>query len=82
MQEQITLREANQYLSQYIEDVEQGVEIIITKRGKPVAKLVPISQKRELTAHQKQAWKRLLTNFTKGYHLGDQKFDREEAHER
>ncbi|TXF08811.1 type II toxin-antitoxin system Phd/YefM family antitoxin, partial [Pelomicrobium methylotrophicum] len=40
MAQRISLREANQRLSQYIAAVERGEEIIITRRGKPVAKLV------------------------------------------
>lgn len=82
MQQQITLREANQHLSRYIEELEQGVEIIITRRGQPVARLSAIPQKRELTTIQRQAWKRLSTKLSKGYHLGTEKFNREKAHER
>jgi prevent-host-death family protein len=82
MQQQITLREANQHLSEYIQEVEQGVEFIITRHGQPVARLLPIPKKRELTLIQQQAWKRLSAKLNKGYHLGDVKFKREDAHER
>lgn len=82
MQQQISLREANQHLSQYIDAVEQGAEIIITKRGQPIARLVAIPKKRQLTAHQKKIWTHLLAALRKGYHLGGKKFNRDEAHER
>lgn len=36
MKQHISLREANQHLSRYIDAVEHGDEIIITRRSKPV----------------------------------------------
>ena len=33
--------EAKTHLSQLLEDVQDGVEITITKRGKPIALLIP-----------------------------------------
>jgi len=35
------IREARQNLSALIEDVKKGREIVITERGRPVARLVP-----------------------------------------
>jgi prevent-host-death family protein len=37
----ITVREANQHFSRYIAAVDLGEELIITKRGREVARLVP-----------------------------------------
>ena len=37
----IPLQEMKAKLSQYISDVEKGSEFIVTKNGKPVAKLTP-----------------------------------------
>lgn len=59
MKQQISLREANQHLSRYIDAVEQGDEIIITRRGKPVAKLVSFVEEKILSAEQEKAWQRL-----------------------
>lgn len=39
--QQISLREANQHLAHYIAIVEKGDEVIITRRGEPVARLLP-----------------------------------------
>lgn len=82
MAQRISLREANQHLSQYIAAVERGEEVIITRRGKPVAKLVKVTEKRKLTSDQKAAWQRTLARMTKGVSLGGEEFDRDAAHER
>jgi len=41
MQEIVSIRDANQHLSRYLERVEQWTEIIITRRGKPIARVLP-----------------------------------------
>ena len=38
------IREVRQNLSALIEDVKKGREVVITDRGRPVARLVPPSQ--------------------------------------
>ena len=82
MQQMINLREANQNLSKYIRLLNKGDEIVITKHGKAVAKLIPITEKRTLDAPQQEALQRLLGRTTKGYHLGGQGINRNELHER
>ena len=79
---QIGMREANQYLSRYIAAVERGDEVIITRRGRPVARLTPVSKKRQLTPEQKAAWKRLRAAMAHGYRLGGGPIDREALHDR
>ena len=39
------IREARQNLSALIENVKKGREIVITDRGEPVARLVPLSKR-------------------------------------
>lgn len=39
MQEIVSIRDANQHLSRYLERVEQRTEIIITRRGKPIVRV-------------------------------------------
>ena len=46
MQQMINLREVNQNLSKYIRSLHEGDEIVITKYGKAVAKLVSVTEKR------------------------------------
>ena len=41
--EHVSIREARQYLDQLIDKVLQGNEVIISRAGYPVAKLVPVS---------------------------------------
>ena len=82
MKQQVSLREANQHLSRYIEAVERGDEVIITRRGRPVAKLVPIAEKRQLTAEQQAAWERTFARMKRGFSLGGEKFERDSCYER
>ncbi len=78
----VSLREANQYLSQYIRAVEQGEDIIITRRGRPVAKLTAVESKRQLTDEQQAALERLGRRMQEGHALGGERFNRDIAHER
>ncbi|MBI4205549.1 MAG: type II toxin-antitoxin system prevent-host-death family antitoxin [Betaproteobacteria bacterium] len=79
MKQQISLREANQHFSRYIEAVERGAEIIITRRGRPIAKIVKLSRLREPTAAQIRAWN-LIKSSAKNLNIG--KMTRDELHER
>jgi len=55
MSKTITLREANQTFSRCVREVEAGEEITITRKGRPVARLVPVGGKRVLTPEQEAA---------------------------
>ncbi len=79
MKQQVSLREANQHFSRYIEAVERGEEIIITRRGRPIAKIVRLSRLREPTAAQRRAWNRIKSS-ARNLHIG--KLVRDELHER
>jgi prevent-host-death family protein len=82
MTKQISLRDANQGFARCIREVEGGEEFVITRNGKPVARLVPISGKRVLSAHQQAARARALARMKKGWPLGIGKIDRDSLHER
>ena len=41
--------EAKTHFSQIIEKAERGEDFIITRRGKPVAKIIPFERKEEMT---------------------------------
>jgi prevent-host-death family protein len=82
MKQLITIREANQYLSRYIDAVLNGEEIIITRRGRPVAKLTAINQASTLTGEQMDARNRTLARMRKGYPLGGKFPGRDALHER
>jgi len=43
---------AKTHFSQIIEKVENGEDFVITKRGKPVAKIIPFRREPEMTFHE------------------------------
>ena len=79
MKQQISLHEANRHFLRYIEAVERGEEISITRRGRPVARIVKVSHLREPTAAQLRALN-LIKSRARALHIG--KPERDELHER
>jgi prevent-host-death family protein len=49
LNQQIGAFEAKTHFSQIIEKVEHGADYVVTKRGKPVAKIIPFEQQPEMT---------------------------------
>lgn len=45
MSEKVNVHEAKTHLSRLLARVEKGEEIVISKGGKPVARLIPIDEK-------------------------------------
>jgi prevent-host-death family protein len=82
MQYHVTLRDINQRLPHYVKAVENGDEIVITRRGKPVARMMPILSSKVLSPEQEEARKRLAGLMRKGIHLGGKPVKRDELHER
>ncbi len=82
MQQMINIREVNQHLSEYIRLLESGNEIVITKHGKAVAKLVPIAETKTLSNKQQEALQRLRGQLKDGYHLGGKGINRDALYER
>jgi prevent-host-death family protein len=84
MQEIISIREANQHLSRYLERVEQGAELVITRRGKLIARVLPITEAKPLLTDdaQRAARERLREHMSRGYALGGARSDRDSLHER
>ena len=82
MEQRISLREANQHLSRYIEAVQKGQEFVITRRGVPVAKLVGVPAARQLSPEQEKARARSLARMRRGYPLGGLRVMRDELHAR
>ena len=79
MKQQVSLREANQNFSRYVAAVERGVEIVITRRGKPVARLVGLQKQKKLNAQQTRALAHFLAA---GRDLGISPFNRDEIYDR
>jgi prevent-host-death family protein len=81
MSKTITLREANQAFSRCVREVEAGEEITITRKGRPVARLVPVGGKRVLTPEQEAARARALARMKKGWRLGGERLNRDELYD-
>ena len=57
--------DAKNKLSALLDQVERGEEIVITRRGKPVAKLVPVSADTNRQQRSREAMQRLRDNAKK-----------------
>ena len=82
MTKTVTLREANQSFSRCIRAVEAGEEFVITRNGKPVARLTSVGTKRIHTPEQQAAWERTLKRMEEGWDIGAGPLDRDALHER
>ena len=78
----VTLRDANQRFAQCIRAVEAGEEFVITRNGKPVARLTPVARGRVLTPRQQASWEHLKEAMEKGWDIGAGPLDRDALHER
>ena len=81
MSKMISLREANQAFARCVREVEAGEEYVITRKGQPVARLVPVSHERMLTPEQEAARARALERMQKGWPIGAGPLDRDELYE-
>lgn len=52
----VGVRELKQHLSRYLDEVEAGVEIVVTDRGRPKARLVPVSDAGALRRGVDEGW--------------------------
>ena len=80
MEKQVALRDANQQFARYVRAVEAGESFVITRRGKPIARLVPVEPgRRVLTPEQQAARARALERMQRGIDLGERRepFDRD-----
>jgi prevent-host-death family protein len=82
MKQVASLREVNHHLAQYIHSVEKGNEVIITRRGKPIAMMIPLKKVVQLTRQQRKACKSLFCIMEKGLSLKGEVFSRDSLHER
>lgn len=49
---EIGVFEAKTHFSQVVDNVERGADYTVTRRGKPVAKIIPIEKEPEVTFQQ------------------------------
>ena len=69
--------------SRILRDVEAGAEVLVTRRGRPVARIVPAQRfrERQLTPEQEAALERTRRRLEKGWDLGGGKFNRDELYD-
>jgi len=77
----VSAREANQHFSRLLKTAADGEDVVITRRGKPVAKLVPLAGPK-IDAKRRAAHKRLMKLLRKGVDLGGLRINREELYDR
>ena len=77
----VSARDANQAFSKLLAAAAAGEEIVITRRGKPVAKLGPVSDEADIRARRRAA-DRMVKRLRRGVHLGGLRATREDMHER
>ena len=82
MKQLVSLREVNHHLAEYIQSVEKGNEVIITRRGKPIVMMVPLKKVAQLTRQQQKSRKNLFSIMEKGLSIKGETFERDSLHER
>jgi prevent-host-death family protein len=80
---EISAREANQHFSKLLQRAEDGEVVVITKRGKPVARLVPVVEPAVL-AERRKAADELIAHLREGAFRGGKVVDwtRDELYDR
>ena len=84
MQTSISAREANHNFARILREVASGTEFVVTRRGVPIARIVPArpSGERQLTPEQERILERSMARLRKGWPLGGGRLDRDALHER
>jgi prevent-host-death family protein len=79
----VSAREANQQFSRILAEAEGGEEVVITRRGEPVATLAPYRAP-EMTPEKKAAVERAIRMMENAPDLGGggRRFTRDEMNER
>ena len=79
---QVSAAEANQCFARILSEVEDGEQIVVTKRGRPVAVISPY--RNEITDERKAAAERLIAVMREPVAVRGEfrRFTRDEMHER
>ncbi len=76
----ISAREANQSFSRILREAEEGTSIAITRRGRPVALIVPYGK--AVSPERGRAIERAVELMREGLPIGARGFTRDQMHER
>lgn len=77
----VSAREANQRFSKLLAEAASGEEVVITKRGKPVAQLGPVKRVKS-DQERERAIEKMVELMRTGIPMSDGKLSRDEMHER
>ena len=78
----VSLQEANQQLSKLIASVERGEDYVITRRGRPVARLLPHEGDKASDPKWSAAFRRMMARLEEGASLGGLRIKRDELYDR
>ena len=78
----VSLMTANQEFSRLIREVEHGQGILITRRGRPIAKLLPHRADKAEDPEWAAAYARMMAQLGEGASLGGLKVTRDELYDR
>ena len=78
----VSLMTANQQFSRLIREVEGGEYIVITRRGRPIARLVPHLEDKTADPQWTAAYGRMMERLEEGASLGGLRIRRDELYDR
>lgn len=79
----VSLKEANQQFSRLIREVESGERFVITRRGRPVARILPNDEVRTRDPRWVAAYEQMKARLREGAPLGGLRIeDRDALHDR
>ena len=78
----VSLMIANQQFSRLMREVESGEDIVITRRGRPVARLVPHREDKTADPEWAAAYERMMARLEQGASLGGLRVRRDEIYDR
>lgn len=78
----VSLMKANQEFSRLVREVERGESFLITRRGRPVAKLVPHTADQAADPGWTISYKRMMARLDEGASLGGLRVERENIYDR
>ncbi len=78
----VSLMTANQEFSRLIREVERGEDIVITRRGRPIARLVPHRSDRTAHPEWRAAYGRMMERLEEGVSLGGLRVERDTLYDR
>ncbi len=78
----VSLMTANQEFSRLIKEVERGEDIVITRRGRPVARLVPHREDKAADPEWAAAHGRMMVQLEAGASLGGLRVERDTLYDR